>query len=99
MSPYECWKDWQESALVCFEKGWIKIDLPAPLAANRAGRVEMYTDKGAFFPQLPPIHAMRQQAINFVRAIKGEIKPLCEAAEVLEDLKIARDYIRLWKGQ
>ena len=41
---------------------------------------------------------MRQQAINFVRAIRGEIEPPCQAAEALEDLKIARDYIRLWKG-
>ncbi len=50
-------------------------------------------------PQLPWIHAMRQQAINFVAAIKGERKPLCEAAEALEDLKIARAYIRLLTGK
>ena len=41
---------------------------------------------------------MRQQAINFVRAIKGEIAPPCEAAEALDDLKVARDYIRMLKG-
>ena len=41
---------------------------------------------------------MRQQAIHFIRAIKGEIKPPCEAAEALADLEVARDYIRLWKG-
>jgi hypothetical protein len=40
---------------------------------------------------------MRQQAMNFVSAIRGEIRPPCEAAEALEDLKVARDYIRLAK--
>lgn len=71
LSPYTTKLSWQESALVCFEKGWIKIELPAPLAANQSGRVELYTEKGTFSPQLPPVHAMRQQAINFVRAIRG----------------------------
>jgi predicted dehydrogenase len=44
-------------------------------------------------PQLPWIHAMRKQAINFVSAIRGESKPPCEAAEALEDLKVARQYM------
>ena len=42
--------------------------------------------------------AMRQQAINFIRAVKGEIKPLCEAAEALEDLRVARQFLKLYKG-
>ncbi len=49
-------------------------------------------------PQLSWVHAMRQQAINFVRAIKGEGAPPCQAAEALKDLKVARDYIRLFCG-
>ena len=49
-------------------------------------------------PQLPWVGAMRQQASNFLLAIKGEAAPPCEAQEALEDLKIARDYIRQLKG-
>jgi predicted dehydrogenase len=98
MSPFTTSLGWQESALIAFEKGYLKLELPAPLAVNQPGRAEIYTEKGTFIPQLPPVHAMRQQAINFVRAIKGEIQPMCEAAEALEDLRIAADYIRLWKG-
>jgi predicted dehydrogenase len=104
MSPYTTTVDWQESALVAFEHGYIKIELPAPLASNRPGRVELFRDPGqgatpqTVVPQLPWVHAMKQQAINFVRAIKGEIKPLCQAAEAMEDLQMAREYIRLWKG-
>lgn len=104
MTPYQTTVDWQESALVAFEKGWIKIELPAPLATLRPGHVEYYRDPGGktperVVPQLPWVHAMRQQAVNFVRALKGEIKPMCDSAEAIEDLKVAREYIRLWKGR
>jgi predicted dehydrogenase len=105
MTPYQTTIDWQESALVCFEKGYVKLELPAPLANNRPGRVEFFRDPGqgatpqTVIPQLPWVHAMRQQAMNFVAAIRGESKPPCEAAEALEDLKVAREYIRLIAGQ
>ena len=100
MSPYTTSLDWQESALAAFERGYVKIELPAPLASNRPGRVELYRDPEGgepetVVPQLPWIHAMRQQAMNFVAAIKGERRPPCEAAEALEDLKVAREYLRL----
>ena len=105
MTPYRTTRDWQESALVCFERGWVKLELPAPLALNRSGRAEFFADPGegraprTTVPQLPPVHAMRQQAANFVAAIRGERRPPCGAAEALEDLKVARDYVRLWKGR
>jgi predicted dehydrogenase len=105
MSPYCTTIDWQESALVCFEKGWIRLELPAPLASNRPGKVTVLKDPGngtapvELTPQMPWVHAMRQQAQNFIGAIKGLSKPPCEAAEALEDIKIAREYIRLWKGK
>ncbi|MBM3190406.1 MAG: gfo/Idh/MocA family oxidoreductase, partial [Chloroflexi bacterium] len=68
-------------------------------------RVEILRDPGkgvtpeTVAPQLPWVHAMRQQAINFCRAVRGEIPPMTEAHEALEDLRVARDYIRLWKGE
>jgi hypothetical protein len=46
MTPYQTTIDWQESALVCFEKGWVKVELPAPLTLNRAGRVTFFRDPG-----------------------------------------------------
>lgn len=104
MTPYQTTIDWQESALVCFQNGYVKIDLPAPLASNRPGRVEILRDPGkgatpeTIIPQLPWVHAMRQQAINFVSAIKGEAVPPCQAEEALEDLRVAREYIKLLTG-
>jgi len=105
MATYQTSVDWQESALVTFERGYIKICLPAPLASNRAGTVEVMRDPGngqtpvTISPTLPWVHAMRQQAMNFVAAIKGEMEPMCQAAEALEDLKAAREYIRLFTGK
>lgn len=102
--PYQTSVDWQESVLIGFAHGYVKLDLPAPLAVNRPGRVEILRDAGrdntpeVIVPQLPWVHAMKQQAINFVSAIKGETKPPCEAEEALEDLRMARDYIRLLRG-
>lgn len=104
MSPYRTSIDWQESALVCFERGYVKVELPAPLASNRPGRVEVFRDPGegtvpeTSVPQLPWVHAMRQQAVNFISAVKGEIPPMTTAEEALEDLRIARAYIRLLTG-
>ncbi|MDR3710655.1 MAG: Gfo/Idh/MocA family oxidoreductase [Capsulimonadaceae bacterium] len=98
MSPYRTTVDWHESALVAFERGWVKIELPAPLTVNRPGRVEVYRDPGSGetpmlqTPSLPWNHAMYQQAVNFIRAVKGEIAPLCTAQEALLDLKNAREY-------
>ncbi len=105
MTPYQTTVDWQESALVAFEHGWIRLQLPAPLASNRPGTVEVYRDPGQgavperTIPTLPWVHAMRQQAINFVAAIKGERKPMCEAAEAMQDLIASRQYIRLFTGK
>jgi predicted dehydrogenase len=104
MSPYQTTVDWQETALVAFERGWISLRLPAPLAHNRPGEVEFYRDPGngvtpeAVKPTLPWVHAMRQQAMSFVGAIRGDNPPPCEAAEALEDLRVAEQYIRLLEG-
>jgi len=101
MSPYRTSIDWQESALVCFERGWVKLELPAPLAFTRPGRVEIFRDpdNGAQpvteVPQLPWVHAMWQQARNFVDAVAGKRSTLCDADEALADIRLARDYIKL----
>lgn len=104
MSPYNTSIDWDESALVAFERGYVKVDLPAPLATHRPGQVEAFYDPGngveprTVRPTLPWVHAMRRQAANYVAAVRGDRKPPCDAIEAMEDLKVAREYLRLWKG-
>ncbi len=105
MSPYATTRGWEESALVAFERGYLKLDLPAPLAAGLCGHVELYEDPGnghaprRITPRLPAVSAMRQQAKNFLAAVRGERPPTCTADEALEDIRVAREYIRLWKNQ
>ncbi len=104
MTPYRTTVAWEESALVAFERGYLKLDLPAPLAQNRAGTLEVYADPGDRTPvrerpALPWVHAMRQQAMNFVKVCKGEAPPPCDAAEAALDLEVARDYIVLRQQQ
>ena len=104
MTPYRTTVEWEEEVLVAFEKGYVRLRLSAPLAINRAGEVEVYADAGdgatptRTQPSLPWVHAMRQQAVNFVKVCRGEMPPPCDAAEALEDLKVARDYILLKKA-
>jgi predicted dehydrogenase len=101
MAPYQTTTAWQESALVGFDKGYIRLDLPAPLATFRAGQVAVYKDPGGGVtptetqPQMSWIHAFRQQAMNFVAAIRGEKTPLCGPEDALKDLRVARDYVQL----
>ena len=104
MAAYHTTIDWRESALIAFEKGCVKLELPAPLAYNRPGHVEILKDSGngavpmTVRPTLPWLHAMRNQALNFIKAVRGEAPAPCLAAEGLEDIRIAREYIRLLKG-
>lgn len=104
MAAYNSTIDWQESALVAFEKGYVKLELPAPVSYNRPGQVEVFKDPGngavpvTLRPSMPWVHAMRNQALNFIKAVRGEAPAPCLAAEGLEDIRIAREYIRLLKG-
>jgi len=100
MCPYLTSVDWQESAFVGFKRGYIKLGLPAPMAQNRSGKVEMLKDPGGqppevTVPHLPWRDAMYNQAANFIRFVRGDAPPPCEAHEALEDLKTAREFIHL----
>jgi predicted dehydrogenase len=105
MSPYQTTIDWQESALVCFQRGWVKLTLPAPLAFTRPGQVEIFRDPNkettpkTEIPQMPWVHAMWQQARNFIDAIAGNRPTLCSAEDAMADIQLAREYIKLKLGK
>jgi len=108
--PYTSPSDWQESALVAFEYGFVQLRLPAPLAFNRPGHVEVYRDPpvsrtdgrpaggSTTIPELPWDHAMRVQAQNFIKFCRGEAPPPCGAAEAAEDIRIARSWLKITRG-
>jgi predicted dehydrogenase len=100
MTPYATSAGWDESIFVGFEKGYVAMDLPAPLASQRAGRLRIRQRnadgrESVTEPVLPPVAAMRRQAENFIAAVRGERPATCGPEEALADLRIARDYIRL----
>ncbi len=84
MSPYQTNLVVAGIGVVAFEHGYIKIELPAPLASNVPGSVGIYRDPGkgktpeTIVPVLPPIHAMRQQAMTCA-CRERQSKPPCEA--------------------
>ena len=101
IGPYRTSVAWQERALIAFERGWIRLELPPPMAVNRSGRVIIYNDSldgkpHTIIPELPNVHAMRQQAVNFVNEIGGRPTSLCQADEAVQDLVVLRDYLRQW---
>lgn len=101
LEPYRTTVEWDEFILIAFEKGYIKLSLPTPMAVNRAGTVEIYSDPGdgqmpqRISPVMPWVHAMRQQAINFVQVCQGQMAPPCDVNAAVNDLKVVDEYIRL----
>lgn len=98
LSPYRTSADWQESVLVGFDRGYVRVDLPAPLENQEAGTVEVMRDDGdgeqrTTNPVMPPKSAMLNQAENFLAVVRGERDPPCDIAEAAADLRVARDYI------
>ena len=105
MAPYRTSITWEESYLVGFEHGYVKINLPPPLASQQAGTVTVMQDPGSDHPPtitqpvLPKRSAMLNQAANFVAVIRGEGSAPCESSEAAEDLRVSREYIRLKTGR
>lgn len=96
-APYRTSDDWQESILIGFDRGYIEVNLPAPLASQESGTVEIMNDDDGTStrrPTMPPKSAMRRQAENFVAAVRGDRTPPCSSREAVEDLRIADAYFR-----
>ena len=106
MTPFRSTLDWQEIIQVCFERGWVRVTLPAPLTTNRAGKLEIYRDPNKETTprveewQMPWVGAMWQQARNYVAKLQGcQDSACCTATDALEDMKFAREFIKIWKGK
>jgi len=101
MSPWSNTIDWQETYLLAFDKGWILIELPCPLVSNQPGKVTIYEDNGEhstpikWSPTLPHVHAMKNQAMNYIKFIKGEKSAKCTSDDAVKDLENVRQYVEL----
>ncbi len=92
------WGDpgWDESVVLGFDRGWVRVTLPPPLTSRRAGLFEAHGDHregvATIASQFPPRHAMLEQARAFVEAVRGDRQPPSDAHDALEDQRIADRY-------
>ncbi|GBG06945.1 gfo/Idh/MocA family oxidoreductase [Paenibacillus agaridevorans] len=98
MAPYHTSDAWHESILVAFTNSFVRVDLPPPLARQCAGVLTVMKDNkeielpSTIQPSLPNISAMRNQARNFLAAVRRERPAPSDAQDALKDLVIARQY-------
>jgi predicted dehydrogenase len=89
---------WEESYRICFEKGRIDLELPAPMARQRAGDVVIYrgdAEPQEIRPILPQRWAFLEQARHFVHCLKTGSPTISPASDAIKDLEVSEQYIRL----
>lgn len=103
MNAYELRDEWHEFYTACFGKGRISLSLPAPMARQHSGQLELYRtgEKGAGYetPVIPPKWSMQEQARFFIDAIQHKIPCISPSADAVKDLKIAEEFVRFHPPQ
>ena len=98
MATYEVVDEWHEFYEVFFDKGKIKLSLPAPLARQHAGEVEIYKNKGKNSlyqkPVIPQKWSMLEQARFFIDAVRNKKRPISPASDAVKDLAIGEGYVK-----
>ncbi len=98
MATYQVVNEWYEFYEAFFDKGRIKLSLPAPLARQRAGEVEIYKNKGKNSvyerPVIPQKWSMLEEARFFIDAVRNKKKSISPASDAVKDLQVAEDYVR-----
>lgn len=98
MGTYEVVNEWHEFYEAFFDKGKIKLSLPAPLARQRAGEVEIYKNRGSNSVYEKPVIAqkwsMLEQSRFFIDAVKNKKRSISPALDAVKDLEIAEDYVK-----
>jgi len=98
MGTYQVVNEWHEFYEAFFDKGKIKLSLPAPLARQRAGEVEIYKNKGKNSLYQKPVivqkWSMLEQASFFIDAVRNKKRSISPASDAVKDLQIAEDYVK-----
>lgn len=99
MATFSTPLDWQETIEVFFEKAWLRLRLPCPLAQFQAGSLETFATETPgqrrVLTEFPPEHAMLTQARNFLRFLDGEYPDFTTPEEAWQDLCTAARYLEL----
>ena len=98
MATYEVVNEWHEFYEVFFDKGKIKLSLPAPLARQHAGEVEIYKNKGKNSLYQKPVivqkWSMLEQARFFIDAVRNKKRSISPASDAVKDLAIGEGYVK-----
>lgn len=102
MSSYGLQHRWDEFYVLNFEEGQIRLEMPAPMARQRAGNVVVYRRSGfdgkgipqEIRPILPQRWAFEEQARAFVACLRDGTPPLSPPTDGVKDLEFSESYIR-----
>lgn len=97
MQGYGLRNGWEESYRVVFEGGKVDLSVPAPLARQRGGELEIFSaaTQTSVQPILPPHWCFLEQARHFVRCLRGEDTPRVSVWDAVKDLEVADGYVRM----
>lgn len=99
MNTFSTRDEWVEEYVAHFDRGRITMALPAPMARQRAGELELYyhNNDGAVTekPVIPPLWSMKEQARTFMEEVRGNAPNISPAADAAKDLEVAEAFIRL----
>ncbi len=93
---------WDEGIQCHFARAVLRVDLPAPLARQQAGRLTITTAgaaAGTESPYIAPLWSFAEQAKAFVAAALGEGPQLSPAAEAAKEVALAHELVALRRGQ
>lgn len=102
MVGYGLQNNWDEFYKVCFERGKLDLQLPAPMAHQRCGDLRIYKQSGTdetgqpevIQPVLPQRWAFLEQARHFVECIREGKPTAAPAAEAYKDLEVSEQFVR-----
>jgi predicted dehydrogenase len=102
MSSYGLQHRWDEFYTLNFDRGQVRLQMPAPMARQRAGEVVLYRQSGfggsgtpqELRPVFPQRWAFLEQARHFVACLRDGAPTISPASDAVKDLDVSEEYIR-----
>jgi predicted dehydrogenase len=102
MADYGLKNTWQEYYKICFEHGKIDLQMPAPLARQKAGNVRIYKENGfissepeTIEPFIPQKWCFFEQAQHFIECVRDGKPTIAPASDAVKDLLVSEQFIKL----
>lgn len=96
--PHYRVNEWDEGFQAFFQTGTLKLTLPAPLARQQSGKLEIQetgAGGGTSLPYVPPRWAFAEQAQAFVECVRGTGPELSPPEEAAAEVRLAHELMKL----